>query len=181
MVPIIVLIILAASTFATWRAAKLSRARSAELVQGSADIRQFTSAARLLISDRTVPASVVEFVVLLSKEVGHARLAVWSTRQILSGRLFDETNPKNSELSRNIDLLNEEQRQALAQCIVYGLLSSAAASPFLASYLHRAIEFGLFEAHTRRVADPEKTRAIIVEFNQKKRRSGRRIFGAAHI
>jgi hypothetical protein len=180
MVPVYALTAIAIALIAVWSIAILARVRSATLVQASADVRQFTMAAKIIVADKTVPDSVVEFVGWLSNEIKRPRLAMWITAQILNGRINGEISTQSSELSNDIDALKEEQRQALAQCIAYGLLSSAGASPVFASYLHRVISFALFEARTRRVTDSEKTRAIIVEFNQRDKRAHRAHFEMAH-
>jgi len=147
--------------------AAIAKVRARVLAQGRADLQQFVRVSKRLIDDRTVPEAVVEFVHRLSSEAGRPGLARWMTLEILSGRFAERpSNPRDGGLMQDVDKLNADQKQALAQCLAFGLMSSAAANQLLAIYLRRVIFFGLFESDTKRIGDAEKTRVIVMEYSR---------------
>jgi hypothetical protein len=149
-----------------------ARGRQLVLAQGRADLQQFGRSAIAIIEDKAMPESVAAFVAKLGTEAGNPRIAMWLGMEILKGRTFERPGPPANEgaarFRTDLDRLSDEQKQALAQCIAYFMMSSAAAHQILAVYLRRIIYFGLFEYSTRRVKDVERTRAIVLEYSSMK-------------
>lgn len=109
--------------------AHIAARRSRVLSQGSAYLQQFATAAKFLIEDKTVPDNVVEFVNRIADEAGRRGIAYWVAGEIRSGRLYDPsppTTPEGIAFRESLSKLDAKQRQVLAQCMAYCLLSSAA-------------------------------------------------------
>lgn len=159
---LVVLLLGFATTYRNWAALRTKR-----LDQGLEHLAKFEHATLLLVKDESTPEPVVELLGFLAEETGRSRLAIWTAREVLSGKMFERpkvTTERARTLSTALDSLTEEQTHLLAESVAHGLMSSASTHPLIASYLRRAIGFAFFAPNSDRVEDGDKARAIIVDY-----------------
>lgn len=118
------------------------KARATDLRAASEMLDNHYAATQRLVSDATVPQSVVDFSVWFAGQVGRPRLARRLVFDLAFGQTTKQRGTTTSALEADLQKLTVAQRDLFSTMIVHGTISSAASDPVLSQvYLHSLTMF----------------------------------------